>query len=150
MVNKTDPCPVAATLRLVGEAWTLLIVREAFFGTRRFADFQRRLGIARNILSDRLGKLTRHGILRRVPVAPGARRHEYRLTRKGLDLLPMLVAMAQWGERWLHEEGGGIRLVDRRDRLPIRPVRVRAADGRELNAHEIAVEFDVDHPPGEG
>jgi DNA-binding HxlR family transcriptional regulator len=88
---------VAHALDLIGEWWTMLILREAFFGTRRFEDFHRHLGIARNILTARLCKSCDCGILDRVPVKDGARRQEYRLTSMGRDLLPILVALTQWG-----------------------------------------------------
>ncbi|WP_345771563.1 winged helix-turn-helix transcriptional regulator [Geodermatophilus sabuli] len=96
-------CSVAGTLAVVGEKWSLLVLREAFLGVRRFADFQRVLGAPRAVLTDRLGTLVEQGILRRVPYqAQGERqRHEYRLTPKGIDLYPTLVALMQWGDRYL-------------------------------------------------
>ena len=96
-------CSVAGTLSVVGEKWSLLVLREAFFGVRRFADFQRILGAPRAVLTDRLSTLVEQGILRRVPYqAEGERqRHEYRLTEKGIDLYPTLVALMQWGDRYL-------------------------------------------------
>jgi DNA-binding HxlR family transcriptional regulator len=88
---------------VVGEKWSLLVLREAFLGVRRFAEFQRHLGAPKAVLTDRLGTLVEQGILRRVPYrAEGERqRHEYRLTEKGLDLYPTLVALMQWGDRYL-------------------------------------------------
>ena len=96
-------CSVAGTLSVVGEKWSLLVLREAFMGVRRFADFQRILGAPRAVLTDRLATLVDEGILRRVPYqAEGERqRHEYRLTQKGIDLYPTLVALMQWGDRYL-------------------------------------------------
>ncbi len=96
-------CSVAGTLAVVGEKWSLLVLREAFFGVRRFADFQRVLGAPRAVLTDRLATLVDEGILRRVPYqAEGERqRHEYRLTQKGIDLYPTLVALMHWGDRYL-------------------------------------------------
>jgi DNA-binding HxlR family transcriptional regulator len=96
-------CSVAGTLSVVGEKWSLLVLREAFFGVRRFADFQRVLGAPRAVLTDRLATLVEEGILRREPYqAEGERqRHEYRLTQKGIDLYPTLVALMQWGDRYL-------------------------------------------------
>jgi DNA-binding HxlR family transcriptional regulator len=95
-------CSIAATLELVGEKWTLLILREAFFGVRRFEDIRRGVGCARNLLSARLGKLVDHGILDREPYRePGRRqRYEYRLTDKGKELFPVVVALMDWGDRW--------------------------------------------------
>ena len=96
-------CSVAGTLSVVGEKWSLLVLREAFFGVRRFADFQRVLGAPRAVLTERLATLVEQGVLRRVPYqAEGERqRHEYRLTEKGIDLYPTLVALMQWGDRYL-------------------------------------------------
>jgi DNA-binding HxlR family transcriptional regulator len=98
-------CSVAGTLAVVGEKWSLLVLREAFFGVRRFADFQRLLGAPKAVLSDRLATLVEQGILTRVPYqAEGERqRHEYRLTTKGRDLYPTLVALMQWGDRYLSD-----------------------------------------------
>ena len=99
-------CSVAGTLGVVGEKWALLVLREAFWGVRRFADFQRLLGAPKAVLTDRLATLVDQGILDRVPYrAEGARqRHEYRLTQKGRDLYPTLVALMEWGDRYLTEE----------------------------------------------
>ncbi len=96
-------CSVAGTLGVVGEKWSLLVLREAFFGVRRFADFQRILGAPKAVLSDRLATLVAQGILDRAPYqAEGERqRHEYRLTAKGRDLYPTLVALMQWGDTYL-------------------------------------------------
>jgi DNA-binding HxlR family transcriptional regulator len=98
-------CSVAGTLAVVGEKWSLLVLREAFFGLRRFADFQRVLGAPKAVLSDRLATLVDQGILTRVPYQPeGERqRHEYRLTTKGRDLYPTLVALMQWGDTYLSD-----------------------------------------------
>jgi DNA-binding HxlR family transcriptional regulator len=100
-------CSVAGTLSVVGEKWSLLVLREAFLGVRRFADFQRVLGAPRAVLTDRLATLVGAGILLRVPYqAEGERqRHEYRLSSKGLDLYPALVALMEWGDRHLAEDG---------------------------------------------
>src|SRR6185437_2022384 len=100
-------CSVAGTLAVVGEKWSLLVLREAFLGVRRFADFQRILGAPRAVLTDRLSTLVHQELLARVPYqAEGERqRHEYRLTTKGLDLYPTLVALMEWGDRYLCEDG---------------------------------------------
>ena len=99
-------CSVAGTLSVVGEKWSLLVLREAFLGVRRFADFQRILGAPRAVLTDRLATLVAAGVLQRVPYqAEGERqRHEYRLSPKGLDLYPALVALMEWGDRYLTGE----------------------------------------------
>lgn len=93
-------CSVAQALELVGDWWTLLVIRDAMLGVRRFEQFQRRLGIARNVLSDRLEKLVESGILARRNYQEHPPRHEYRLTEMGLDLYPVIVSLRQWGDRW--------------------------------------------------
>lgn len=91
-------CSVAQCLEVVGEWWSMLIVRDVFLGVSRFDDFQRRLGISRNILQQRLGRLVDAGVLTRVPYSDHPPRHDYRLTDKGRDLWPVLTAMRQWGD----------------------------------------------------
>ncbi len=97
-------CSVARTLSVVGERWTLLILRDAFFGTRRFDEFQHNLGITRHRLSERLGKLVEQGVLVKVPYNDRPQRYEYRLTRKGLGLYPVLMSLTRWGDEWM--DGG--------------------------------------------
>ena len=99
------PCSVAQCLDVVGEWWSLLIVRDAFLGVTRFDDFQTRLGISRNILTNRLNRLTENEILKRVPYSEHPPRHEYRLTTKGKDLWHVVIAMRQWGDKWAAPSG---------------------------------------------
>jgi DNA-binding HxlR family transcriptional regulator len=99
-------CSIARALSVVGDRWTLLVLREAFLRTRRFEDFQERTGAARNVLSDRLERLTRHGVLERRPYQERPTRYEYRLTEKGLDLYPVMMALVGWGDRWLDDGRG--------------------------------------------
>ena len=94
-------CSVAQALEVVGEWWTLLIVRDAFLGVRRFEEFQRRLGVSRNVLTDRLDTLVEHGIFALVRYQDRPPRSEYRLTDKGRDLYPVIVSLRQWGDRWV-------------------------------------------------
>ncbi len=94
-------CSVARALSVVGERWTLLILRDAFLGTRRFDQFQSNLGITRHRLSERLSKLVDQGVLVKVPYQERPLRHEYRLTRKGLGLYPVLMSLATWGDEWM-------------------------------------------------
>ncbi|GAB2511466.1 winged helix-turn-helix transcriptional regulator [Nocardia heshunensis] len=103
-----ENCSVARTLAIVGEKWTLLVLREAFYGVRRFSEFQAHLGIARNLLTARLATLVEHGILdRQTYQDPNSRaRQEYRLTAKGRDLFPALIALMQWGDTYLADEAG--------------------------------------------
>jgi DNA-binding HxlR family transcriptional regulator len=98
-------CSIERTLEAIGDRWTLLILRDSFRGVRRFEDLQRDLGIARNILADRLQKLVDRGILTRTPYSSRPPRYEYRLTPKGVDLSPALVALMHWGDKWLAEDG---------------------------------------------
>lgn len=100
------PCTIARTVDLLGEGWTLLVMRQACLGTRRFEDFQRDLGIGRNILTLRLNRLVDEGLLTRVEYQQRPVRHEYRLTDKGRDVYPILAAMAAYGDRWLVGEEG--------------------------------------------
>ena len=104
-------CSVAQTLDIVGEWWTLLVVRNLMFGQRRFEAIQGDLGIARNILSDRLGTLVEHGIVDRVKYQDHPERFEYRLTDKGRDLFPVVAALMAWGDRWAAPLGKPIDLV---------------------------------------
>jgi DNA-binding HxlR family transcriptional regulator len=103
---KSMNCSVARTLSVVGERWTMLLLREAFLGRHRFDEFQQGTGIARNILSSRLRDLVRDGILDRVRSDGDNGRIEYQLTKKGLDLYPVLIAMMRWGDTWLSDESG--------------------------------------------
>ncbi len=132
---------VSHVLETLGESWSMLIVREAFFGTRRFEGFQQNLGIARNILADRLKKLCHNNILERVPIQEGARRQEYRLTQKGRDLFPTLIALTQWGDRWVFGDGAEPFLfVERTSGEPIRDIEVCAQDGSALRPREVRIE----------
>lgn len=97
------PCSIARALSVVGERWTLLILREIFFGVARFDPLRRRLGISRNVLTQRLEHLVEHGVLEKVPYQDRPVRHEYRLTEKGRDLYPVLLALLGWGDRWATE-----------------------------------------------
>lgn len=104
-------CSIASTLQVIGDRWTLLILRDAFRGVRRFDDFASDLGIARNLLTDRLTKLVEHGILAKVPYQERPVRYEYRLTAKGLDLSPALVAFMHWGDKHLAADEPPVVLV---------------------------------------
>jgi DNA-binding HxlR family transcriptional regulator len=114
-VTRTDtsawPCPVARTADLIGEGWTLLIMREACLGVRRFEEFQHTLGLGRNILTLRLNTLVDEGLLTKLPYQERPRRHEYRLTDKGRDVYPILESMAAFGDKWLLGDGDPPRIV---------------------------------------
>ena len=134
-------CGIAQALEAFGDWWTLLIVRDAFFGARRFVDFQRSLGIAKNILSDRLQRLTENGIFARVDVGETGERFEYRLTEKGEALLPLLTAMREWSDEWVFGRGREPVIVkDRRTNRRIPRMRVTDADGRPLGRRDLRTE----------
>lgn len=131
-------CSIARALDEVGEWWTLLIVRECTQGSTRFDEFQRELGIARNILTARLERLIELGIVERFPLAERARTYGYRLTDKGSDLYPVLVALMQWGDKWLTSNGKPrIRLVDDVSGESIEPLGIRGPNGRDLTFRDV-------------
>lgn len=130
-------CPIARTLDAVGDWWSLLIVRDAMFGLRRFGEFQKSLGVAKNILTARLRGLVTAGIIEAVP--NGAHK-DYVLTPKGRDLFTVLVALRQWGET--HQFPGGacpVELLDRENAAPVRALELHAADGRLLTAADTMI-----------
>ena len=135
-----DPCSIARTLDLVGEKWSLLVLREVFSGVRRFDDLRRRTGAPRQVLSARLGSLVSAGLLRRHPYRePGQRtRYEYRLTAAGMDLYPVLVSLLRWGDRYLVQpEGPSLELTHRDCGEPVDLV-LRCRRGHELtSAREV-------------
>lgn len=131
-------CSVARALEVIGEWWTPMIIREVFFGRRRFSEMQKDLGIAKNILSDRLATLVRHGVLERYVNETNVRHPEYRLTDKGSELLPLLVALMQWGDRWESDgDGAPVQLFDVRSGQTLDPVLVDRRTGREINARDV-------------
>ena len=134
---KTNLCPVARSLDTIGEWWSLLIVRDALSGTRRFSDFQKSLGLAKNILSARLKKLVARGIMERVSASDGSAYQEYALTQKGRDLFPVIVALRQWGEGHLFSRGENrLQVLDKRTGKPFR-VEVLNAKGETLTADNL-------------
>jgi DNA-binding HxlR family transcriptional regulator len=106
-------CSIARTLEVVGDRWTLLVLRDAFNRTRRFEDFQRSLGVARNVLTDRLNRLVEEGLLEKRPYQENPPRYEYRLTEKALDLWPAMIALMRWGDRYLAPEGPPWQIIHR-------------------------------------
>jgi DNA-binding HxlR family transcriptional regulator len=105
-----EQCSVARTVSVIGDRWSLLVLRDCLLRVRRFEDFQARLGVTRHVLADRLRKLVRHGVLRRVPYQTRPKRHEYILTQKGLDLYPVIMAIVHWGDVHMVDERGRPRL----------------------------------------
>lgn len=144
-----EGCALPAALEAMGERWSFLILRASFSGIVYFEDFQSTLGIARNILSNRLGKLVAKGILSREPVPSDKRRVAYRLTEKGKGLVPVMIALRQWGERWSGVPLAGKILADERDHKPVRDIAIQAWDGRTLAHHDLCwIERDSEHCSG--
>ncbi|MFH5923943.1 winged helix-turn-helix transcriptional regulator [Roseomonas xinghualingensis] len=128
-------CPIARSMEVLGERWAILVLREAFYGTTRFDDFGRHLGIAPNILSARLAKLVEHGLLERVP--EGAR-HAYRLTEMGRDFFPAFVALKRWSDRWMTgPEGPVVRMVDPATGEEVSSPPLLGTDGRPLGPESV-------------
>jgi DNA-binding HxlR family transcriptional regulator len=137
----TSPgCPVARAVDIVGDKWSLLIIRDAFDGIRRFGQFQRNLGVAKNILSDRLRNLVEAGVLRAAPASDGSSYQEYVLTDKGRDLFDLVVSLRQWGQD--HTYGPGeeyARMVDRATGEPLPRLTYTAPDGAPVRADDTRV-----------
>lgn len=137
--EKAD-CPVARSLDVIGDWWSLLIVREAFDGVRRFGEFQQSLGISKGILAARLRELISRGVLEMQPTPAGGAYEDYLLTRKGRDLFPVIVALRQWGEDHCFSTGEPHSvLVENRSGLPVARLEVRSKRGRTLTASDTTV-----------
>lgn len=131
-------CSIAQALEILGDWWTLLIVREAFVGTRRFADFEANLGISKNILTRRLSLLCQRGVLERVDAGQHGTRYEYVLSPMGKDLVTVVTALRQWGDRWIYGEGKEPLLVlDRRTGRPIPRLRILDEEGRPIRSGDM-------------
>jgi DNA-binding HxlR family transcriptional regulator len=132
------PCSIARTVDLAGDWWTPLVMRQAFYGARRFEQFQRQLGLSRNVLSQRLDHLVQEGMLERVPYQERPLRHEYLLTEKGRDFFTVLAAMIRWGDRWLAGDAGPpIELRDRKSGAPVDIEVVDSATGEPVDVAQI-------------
>ena len=136
-LRELTECGLPQALEAMGERWSFMMLRASFNGLHHFEEFLTELGIARNILSNRLAKLVKNGILKRDPCADDKRKIEYRLTEKGLDLLPAMVALRQWGQKYGAEVVENPVLVDERDRLPIGPTSILSHDGRILGPADL-------------
>jgi len=130
-------CSVAQTLEVVGEWWTMLIVRDAFLGVRRFDEFGERLGISRNILNQRLAHLVEHDVLKKVLYSEHPPRYEYRLTAKGRDLWPVLTAMRQWGDKHAAPDGPPLRVMHTTCGKITEPVMTCSRCGERLTARDV-------------
>ena len=137
---RSDPCPVARALDVIGERWALLIVRDAFDGMRRFGEFQKSLGVARNILADRLQALVEEGIFTVAPASDGSAYQEYVLTSRGLSLFPVVVGLRQWGEAQLFEQGEAhSTLLEKDSGAALPAMQVISKDGRVLQVGDTQV-----------
>ena len=135
---KDDPCPVARALSVIGDRWTLLILRDCFRGVRRFEEFQERLGITRHILADRLRRLVEAGVLKRERYQENPVRCEYRLTDKGKALHPVLVTLIVWAEEAVPSESpSSLRLVSAETGEPVRPVLVDEVTGKPITHRNV-------------
>ena len=144
MVKRTSmdkaPCPIARSLDAIGDWWSLLIVREAFGNVRRFNEFQKRLGLAKNILAARLRDLVAEGILEMQPASDGSAYQEYVLTKKGRRLVTVMIALWQWGEENLFEPGEvATRLLDKETRQPLRKLQLQTAGGDPVRPADIMI-----------
>src|ERR1700681_4771234 len=144
MVKRTSlekaECPIARSLDAIGDWWSLLIIRDAFLGIRRFSEFQKNIGLAKNILTVRLRTLVDRGILTTAPASDGSAYQEYLLTPKGRGIFPVLVALRQWSEEFSCDGGGfPTLLVDRDKGRPVRKLELRAEDGRLLGIGDTEV-----------
>jgi DNA-binding HxlR family transcriptional regulator len=137
-------CGIARSLQIIGDWWSLLIVREAFNGKERFGEFEKSLGLAKNILSSRLKKLVAEGIFDALPDEGVSTRNRYVLTSKGEELYIALTALWQWGERNCFQPGElEYAMVDSEERLPLAPLQLRAQDGRVLGARDFRIAAKV-------
>ena len=133
---------MARCLDAVGDIWAFLIVRDAMFGITRYSDFQRSLGIAKNILRDRLEALVEQEILRKVDAGEHGPRFEYKLTEKGRDLFPVMVALRQWSDKWVEPEARNILIMtDRAKQQPLPYMQVLDGEGNPLTLHDIRAEL---------
>jgi DNA-binding HxlR family transcriptional regulator len=138
LLQRVYPSSVAATLRVTGDRWSALLIRESFYGSTRFDDFQQRLSIATNILTQRLRRLVDLGILTRTAYRQRPHRHEYRLTEKGLDLYPVPLSMLAWGDRWVFAGRPPVRLTHDKCQRPLTPILTCSACTKPISHADIA------------
>lgn len=132
-------CSIAQFAEIMGDKWSLLIVRDALIGIETFSGFEKSLGVAKNVLAERLAHLIAHGILIREQTRPGVERYVYRLTEKGKALFPVGTAIMQWSDKWVYgSEGEPVKVVDTKSGAPVQEIGVMSRDGRFLTREDIA------------
>lgn len=133
-------CSWAQAAEAIGDKWSLMIVRDAFHGVKTFSAFANNLGIAKNILIQRLEHLQHHGVIEKRPMGVGSSRFEYTLSEKGRALLPVFIALGQWGDQWVFGKGQEpLVVIDRKTKKPIKKLHVVSADNRNLKAEDVTV-----------
>jgi len=138
---KEHNCSLARTVDLLGDPWMLLILRDSFYGSTTFSEFQKGLNVARNVLSDRLERLVTAGVLEKRPTRPGVERYTYHRTPRGDELFPLMMTLLQWGDRWLSgPEGVPVKIVDAESRAPVQEMVVISRDGRHLRPEDSRIE----------
>ncbi|MEL7540863.1 MAG: helix-turn-helix domain-containing protein, partial [Pseudomonadota bacterium] len=136
-------CSVAQFAEILGDKWSLLIVRDAFTGVSTFSEFQKRLNVSKNVLTERLNNLVRHGIMDRVQTRPDVERYTYELTARGKALFPIGTAIMQWGDKWVFgSEGEPVRVLDKETGAPVQSIVVLSRSGNLLELD------DVEYQPG--
>lgn len=131
-------CSIAQCLATIGDTWSFLILRDCFRGSKRFSEFENNLGIAKNILRNRLKDLVEHGVLEKFDAGKTGSRFEYALTPKGTALLPVFLAMYQWSEDWINEEHrSSLIICDSKNLQPIKKIELKGHDDRTLNLKEV-------------
>ena len=145
LLQRVCPSSVAATLQVTGDRWSALLIRESFYGSTRFDEFQQRLSIATNILTQRLRRLVDLGILTRTAYRQRPARHEYRLTKKGLDLYPVPLSMLAWGDRWVFAGQPPVRLTHQKCRRPLTPILTCSACAGPISRADIAFSTSAPH-----
>jgi DNA-binding HxlR family transcriptional regulator len=141
LLERGGPCSIARTQKVIGDWWSAMVIREAFFGAHRFDEFHANLGLATNILASRLNRLVEHGILTRAPYQHRPTRHEYRLTEKGLALYPVPLATIAWGDRWKSPDGPPVPLTHRPCGQPLRPVLSCGHCGEPISRADVEVAY---------
>jgi DNA-binding HxlR family transcriptional regulator len=145
LLHRVYPSSVAATLQVTGDRWSALLIRESFYGSTRFDEFQQRLSIATNILTQRLRRLVDLGILTRNAYRQRPTRHEYRLTEKGMDLYPVPLSMLAWGNRWVFADRPPVRLTHQKCGRPLTPILTCSACAEPISRADIAFSTSAPH-----